>query len=220
MRAASTASAAVASPQIRLVVIDDHRVIREGLRAVARSQAGIRIVGEGGCASEVMALFLEYRPDVLLIDLQLGSDSALRVIRELRAEQPAARVVVLTHYADEAHVSAAIAAGAHGYVLKAGEPAQIFDAVRAVHSGRRYLAPDVSFALAQVPDAPVFTTRERDVLDLVARGERNKRIGSLLGISEETVKSHVRTILGKLGASSRTEARRKAVEGSIVSAGD
>lgn len=208
------------SRRIRVLVIDDHWIIREGLRAVARCQTGIEISGEGGCASEVMPLFLAHRPDVLLLDLQLGTDSGLTVLRNLLAEHPAARVVVLTNYSDEAHVCAAISAGAHGYVLKEADPAQIFDAIRAVHGGRRYLAPEISFALTPQRRTPILTTRERDVLDLLVRGERNKCIGSLLGLAEETVKSHVRNILRKLGACSRTEAARKAVEGSLVNRGN
>lgn len=206
--------------RIRVVLVDDHQIIREGVKAVAHAEAGIDIVAEGGSVSEVLPLIRAHHPDVLLLDLRLRNESSFDVIREVRRQYERPRVVVLTSHAEEEYVIAAVSAGAQGYVGKHAEPAQIFEAVRAVHHGRRYIAAEVSSGALEARDGATFTTREHAVLTLLARGERNKAIGALLGIAEETVKTHVKNILSKLGATSRTEAARKAIESRIVKSDD
>lgn len=208
------------SGRIRVLLVDDHHIIREGVKAVAHAQAGIDIVGEGGSVAEVLPLIRAHRPDVLLLDLQLRHESSIDVIREVRRRYERPRVVVLTSHSEEEYVIAAVSAGAQGYVGKHAEPAQIFEAVRAVHNGRRYIAAEVSCGVFDARDGATFTTREHAVLTLLSRGERNKAIGALLGIAEETVKTHVKNILTKLGATSRTEAARKAIDSRIVKRDD
>lgn len=209
--------AATGTACIRLLVIDDHQIVRDGVRAVVARLDDMLVVGEGGEAAEAVALFRACRPDVVLLDLNLRhGSSGIDAIRALRQHEPAARIVVLTNYGDDEHVFGAIEAGAHGYVLKHAEPGQIVDAIRSVHGGYRYIAPEASFRLVEHVHNSPLTAREEEVLGLLARGDKNKRIATLLGVAEETVKSHVKNIFAKLGASSRTEAANKAVQRGIV----
>jgi len=202
---------------IRLLVVDDHSIVRAGIRALMRPHADIEVVGEGGDAGEVLTLFRACSPHVVLLDLQLrDGGSGTDAIRALRQHDPRSRVVVLTNYDDEEHVCGAIAAGAQGYVLKHAEPAQLVDAIRSAHAGLRYLSPEASCRLVDHVHNSPLTTREQEVLGLLARGDKNKRIAAILGVAEETVKTHVKNILGKLGATSRTEAANKAVQRGIV----
>lgn len=202
---------------IRLLIVDDHSIVRAGVRAVLGRHADIEVVGEGGEAAEVLPLFRTCRPHVVLLDLQLrNGGSGIDAIHALRRHDPDSRVVVLTNYSDEEHVFGAIAAGAQGYVLKHAEPAQIVDAIRSARAGCRYIAPEASFRLVERVHNSSLTGREQDVLTLLVRGDKNKRIAAILGVAEETVKSHVKNIFGKLGATSRTEAASKAVQRGIV----
>jgi DNA-binding NarL/FixJ family response regulator len=207
--------------RIRLLLVDDHEIVRVGLRAMLQPHVDIEVVGEGDRAADVVPLFRSTGANVVLLDLQLRGDaSGVDAIRELRRFDATSRVVVLTNYSDEEHVFGAIAAGAQGYVLKYAEPAQIVDAVRSAHAGYRYIAPEASSRLAEHAHNSPLTDREHDVLKLLARGDKNKRIAAILGVAEETVKTHVRNILSKLGASCRTEAANKAVQRGMVRAGD
>ncbi|MDQ3282689.1 MAG: response regulator transcription factor, partial [Acidobacteriota bacterium] len=176
---------------IRIVTVDDHCVVRAGLRAILRPHADLEVVGEGASAEEVLPLVHSCQPDVVLLDLQLGaSGSSIGIISRLRQQERSVRVVVLTNYSDEEHVCGAIAAGAHAYVLKRADSGEIIDAVRSVHSGRRYIAAEASCRLADHTAQPSpLTDREQEVLGLVARGDRNKRIAALLGVGEQTVKT-------------------------------
>lgn len=206
--------------RIRLLVLDHHPVVRAGVRAVMEALAAdIEVAGEGVAADEVVALFRACRADVVLLDLHLrDGSSGVDAIRMLRRHEPSSRVVVLTDDDGEEHVYGAISAGACGYVLKDAEPAQIVDAVRSAHAGRRYLSAEASFRLADHAYSAPLTAREHEVLALLARGDKNRRIATRLGVTEQTVKTHVKNILSKLGASSRTEAARKAVLRGIVRA--
>jgi DNA-binding NarL/FixJ family response regulator len=203
---------------MRIVVLDNQPIVRSGLRALLGAQAGFEVVGEGTAATDALPLFRAARPDVVLMDLQLRNGSGVDAIRALRGAEADSRVVVLTNCSDEANVWAAIAAGAQGYVLKDAEPARIVDALRAVHEGRRYLDPEASLRLVEHVHGSAMTSREQQVLELLAAGARNKTIALRLGITEVTVKGHMKNILGKLGAQGRTEAVSKAIQRGLVQA--
>ncbi len=201
---------------IRVMVVDDHAVVREGLRMLLGSQGDMEIVAETGDGNEVGALFTRSHPDVVLIDLRLRAGCAVEAIRALHTQSPAGRVVVLSSYGGEEHVFRAIAAGASGYIVKDDDPSHIIQAVRAVCAGRRYLSPEASARLADRVHCSSLTAREEEVLALLVRGSRNREIADLLGIGQETVKGHVKNILSKLGVRDRAEAAREAIRRGLV----
>lgn len=192
------------------MIVEAHPVMRTGIRVVLESQGGFTVVAEAADAERLVALYEESAAEVVVIDLQAGSCSGYDAIRALVSTRLDAGIVVLTHHADGDHVSAAITAGAQGYVLKSDAPAEMIAALRAVHTGRRYLSPAVSETLAGSLAASGLTFRERQVIALVARGEKNRAIARVLGVGEQTIKGHVKNILAKLGASTRTEAVSRA----------
>ncbi|MDQ3280146.1 MAG: response regulator transcription factor [Acidobacteriota bacterium] len=196
---------------IRVMIVEDHHVVRAGIRAILERQPDFVIADEAADAHDLVARYQACGANIALVDLRLGRHSGLDAIRALIAHDPQTRIVVLTHCSDDDHVSEAMCAGAHGYVLKSDDPAEIVSALRAVHAGRRYLSPEVSETLAGAFGSPELTLRERQVIGLLARGEKNRNIARLLGVTEETIKGHVKNILAKLGASTRTEAVTRAV---------
>jgi RNA polymerase sigma factor (sigma-70 family) len=196
---------------IRVLVVDDHEVVREGLRTFLRLQEGIEVVGEAGDGEEAVAEADRLTPDVVLMDLEmprLGGVEALQRIRGARAET---RVIVLTSFGDDDKLMPAVRAGASGYLLKSAPPQEVVRAIRAAHEGDAVIDPKAAGrlldALARVPAATQpLTPREREVLTLVCRGLPNKQIARELGLSEKTVKTHVGHILAKLGVTDRTQA--------------
>jgi DNA-binding NarL/FixJ family response regulator len=197
---------------IRVLLVDDHAVVREGLRTFLELQDGIEVVGEAGDGSEGVAAAERLRPDVVLMDLVMPRLDGVGAMRELRRRVPAARVIVLTSFTDEEKLLPALQAGAAGYLLKNAEPAELARAVRAANAGEALLDPAVAARLlesiADPVDAPreALTPREREVLALIGRGYANKRIALELGIAEKTVKTHVGHVLAKLGVADRTQA--------------
>jgi two-component system, NarL family, response regulator LiaR len=197
---------------ISVLIVDDHAVVREGLRAFLELQDGIQVAGEAGDGHEGVAAAERLQPDVILMDLVMPRLDGVGAMRELRRRVPAARVIVLTSFTDEEKLLPALQAGAAGYLLKHAEPAEIARAVRAAHAGEALLDTQVAARLlasiAEPPDAPreALTPREREVLALIGRGYANKRIALELGIAEKTVKTHVGHVLAKLGVSDRTQA--------------
>jgi NarL family two-component system response regulator LiaR len=198
---------------IRVVLVDDHAVVREGLRTFLELQDGISVVGEAGDGSEGVAAAERLRPDVVLMDLVMPRLDGVGAMRELRRRVPEARVIVLTSFTDEEKLLPALQAGAAGYLLKNAEPAELARAVRAAYAGEALLDTAVAARLlasiAEPPDAgsrETLTPREREVLALIGRGYANKRIALELGIAEKTVKTHVGHVLAKLGVSDRTQA--------------
>jgi DNA-binding NarL/FixJ family response regulator len=198
---------------IRVLLVDDHAVVREGLRTFLELQDGIEVVGEAGDGSEGVAAAERLRPDVVLMDLVMPRLDGVGAMRELRRRVPDARVIVLTSFTDEEKLLPALQAGAAGYLLKNAEPAELARAVRAAYAGEALLDTAVAARLlasiAEPPDAgsrEALTPREREVLALIARGYANKRIALELGIAEKTVKTHVGHVLAKLGVSDRTQA--------------
>jgi DNA-binding NarL/FixJ family response regulator len=203
---------------IAVLIVDDHAVVREGLRAFLQLQDGIEVAGEAGDGEEALEQALALRPDVILMDLVMPKLDGVAAMRELRARVPESRVIVLTSFLDDERLLPAIRTGAAGYLLKNAEPAELARAIRAAHGGETIIDPTVASRLVQaIADGrrsaadQALTRREREVLELIARGRSNKRIAFELGISEKTVKTHVGHVLAKLGVSDRTQAALLAV---------
>jgi DNA-binding NarL/FixJ family response regulator len=201
---------------IRVMLVDDHRIVREGVRALLASQKDMLVVGEASDTESLLAQCRTAQPDVVLLDLRLGATSGVAAIHALKRDHKRIRIVVLTAYNSESHVCSAVAAGAHGYILKDGDPSNIIDGIRAVHAGRRYIAADAAVRLAEHVNESGPTARELEVLALVARGGKNKDIARTLHISVETVKEHLGNVFGKLGAADRTDAALKAIRRGLL----
>lgn len=210
-----------AATPIRVLLVDDHAVVRQGLRAFLQLQPDVDVVGEAGSGEAALRAAAAARPDVVLMDLVMPDGDGVDAIRALARVAPDARVLVLTSFADDGKVYAAMQAGAAGYLLKDVEPDQLADAIREVHRGRPALHPDVAALLmrrAVDPGAAAepLTPREREVLQLVVEGFANKQIARRLRITEKTVKSHVSNILQKLGVPDRTAAAVLAIRQGLV----
>jgi two-component system, NarL family, response regulator LiaR len=209
------------STPIRLVIVDDHSVVREGLRAFLRLQEGIEVVGEAASAADAVHVARESLPDVVLLDLVMPGGDGVGAIRDLIEVSPGVRVLVLTSFADDAQIFAAMAAGAAGYLLKDVDPAALADGIRDVHAGRPALHPSVAARLMRRGDVATsarlgITAREHDVLRLMVEGLANKQIAQRLGIGEKTVKTHVSRVLAKLGVEDRTQAAVLAIREGLV----
>ncbi|MHB8489997.1 MAG: response regulator [Candidatus Dormibacteria bacterium] len=206
---------------IRLLIVDDHSVVREGLRAFLRLQDGIEVVGEAAGAEEAVRVATRSSPDVVLLDLVMPEGDGIGAIRRLLEVSPGVRVLVLTSFADDAQIFAAVAAGAAGYLLKDIDPEALADGIRDVHAGRPALHPLVATRLMRRGRSPSpghsdLTARERDVLRLVVEGLANKQIAQRLGIGEKTIKTHVSRVLAKLGVADRTQAAVLAIREGLV----
>jgi DNA-binding NarL/FixJ family response regulator len=201
---------------IRVLVADDHGVVREGLRTFLLLQEGIEVVGEAADGLEAVAAAQRLAPDVVLMDLVMPGIDGVEAMRRIREHRPGARVIVLTSFTDDDRLLAAVRAGAAGYLLKTAQPQEVVRAIRAAHAGNAVLDPVPAGRLLQAlaigeHSRQPLTQREREVLELLTRGLANKRIAQELGVSEKTVKAHVGRILAKLGVSDRTQAALYAV---------
>ena len=201
------------SEAIAVLLVDDHAVVREGLRTFLELQDGIDVVGEAADGEAAVREAERVRPDVILMDLVMPRLDGVGAMRELRRRVPESRVIVLTSFADDERLLGAIRAGAAGYLLKNAEPQEVVRAVRAASAGQTLLDPAVAARVVesiadrdQVAGAESLTPREREVLGLIARGRSNKLIARELGIAEKTVKTHVGHVLAKLGVTDRTQA--------------
>jgi NarL family two-component system response regulator LiaR len=206
---------------IRLLIVDDHAVVRQGLRGFLRLQEGIEVVGEAASAAEAVAIAGTASPDVVLLDLVMPDGNGIGALRRLIEVAPGVRVLVLTSFADDAQIFAAMAAGASGYLLKDIDPQALADAIRDVHAGRPALHPSVAARLMRRGATPPvthddLTARERDVLRLMVEGLANKQIAQRLGIGEKTIKTHVSRVLAKLGVADRTQAAVLAIREGLV----
>jgi DNA-binding NarL/FixJ family response regulator len=206
---------------IRVLVVDDHDVVREGLRAFLDLQDGIDVVGEASDGDEAIAAAEELLPDVVLMDLVMPRLDGLAAMRALRERVPGARVIVLTSFLDDEKVLPALRAGAAGYLLKNAAPQELARAIRAAFAGEVVLDPVVAARLVDTLAGGVepldrLTPREREVLELIGRGFPNKLIARELGLSEKTVKTHVGHVLAKLGVTDRTQAAVVAVRAGLV----
>jgi DNA-binding NarL/FixJ family response regulator len=191
---------------IRILVVDDHQLLREGIAAVLEGEHDMALVGEASSGVEAMENFRRMRPDVTLMDLRMPDMSGIEAITAIRAEFPSARIIVLTTYSGDVQAAAALKAGAAGYLLKNLLRKQLTDTIRIVHSGRRSVPPEIAMDIAEHVADDALTLREIQVLRRVAAGMSNKLIGVELSISEGTVKTHMKSILPKLDASDRTHA--------------
>ena len=201
---------------IRVLSVDDHALLREGIAAVVNAQPDMTVVAQASTGRDAIQLFREHRPDVTLMDLRMPDISGIDALIAILAEFRDARIVMLTTFEGDVEIQRSLAAGARGYLLKNMPPKDLVEAIRQVHAGRKRIPREIAAQLAEhIADEPL-TAREIDVLRHVAGGNRNRDIAERLAISEETVKVHVKHILEKLGASDRTGAVAIAVRRGII----
>jgi DNA-binding NarL/FixJ family response regulator len=205
-----------AGNQIRILTVDDHPVLREGIAAILASETDMVLVAEAGNGREAIEQFRTHRPDITLMDLQMPLMGGAETILAIRKEFPDARIIVLTTYSGDAQADRAFKAGAHGYLLKSMVRKELVETIRTVHAGRKRIPPEIAVELAEHHADDALTEREIDVLQQVASGNANKIIADKLEISEETVKAHMRKILSKLGANDRTHAVAIALKRGII----
>jgi DNA-binding NarL/FixJ family response regulator len=194
---------------ITVLLVDDHPVVREGLRGMLEAEPDLEVVGEAGCGSEALAMARRHRPDVILMDLRMPGTDGVWATSRILAESDRSKVVVLTTYETDADILRAVEAGAAGYLLKDASRAELAGAVRAAARGETVLAPSVAGRLVnrvRRPTVPTLSARELEVLSLVAKGKTNAEIGATLTISEATVKTHLLRAFTKLDVSDRTAA--------------
>jgi DNA-binding NarL/FixJ family response regulator len=188
------------------MLVDDHAVVRMGLKAMLGLEADFEVVAEAEDAEEAVRVFAEHTPDVMLLDLRMPGDSGVVVVQRLRARYPEARIIMLTSFDLEEEVYQSLDAGAQGYVLKSMEPEELVAAIRAVHAGQRWVPPALEQRLAERAESKGLSPRELEVLDGMRRGLSNRDIGMALGISEHTAKNHSKAIFRKLQVADRAEA--------------
>ena len=201
---------------IRILTVDDHALLREGIAALVSGESDMQLVGEASNGQEALEKYRLHRPDVTLMDLQMPKMSGIETIISIRSEFPNARIIVLTTYSGDVQVLRALKAGARAYILKGHVHRELMDTIRAVHGGQKRIPPEVAVELADHAGEEDLTPREIDVLRLIAAGNANKEIAARLSVGEETVKSHVTNILEKLGANDRTHAVTIALRRGII----
>jgi DNA-binding NarL/FixJ family response regulator len=204
------------SRSIRILAVDDHALLREGIAALVAGQADMSLVGEASNGREAIHQFRAHRPDITLMDLQMPEMNGLDAMIAIRGEFPEARIIILTTYTGDVQVLRALKAGARAYLLKNLLHKELLETIRAVHAGKKTISPDASFQLAEHATDDALTPAEVRVLRLIAEGNANKEIAAQLSISEETVKGQVRNILSKLGANDRTHAAMIGVKRGII----
>jgi DNA-binding NarL/FixJ family response regulator len=191
---------------IRVLSVDDHALLREGIAALVGNQPDMELVAEAVNGREAVELFRKHQPDVTLMDLQMPEMNGIDALSAIRGEFPEARIIVLTTYTGDVQVFRALKAGARAYLLKGLLRKELIETIRAIHAGQKRLAPEIAAEVAEHATDDSLTPREIDVLRLIAGGNANKEIAAQLSLTEETVKGHVKNILAKLGAKDRTHA--------------
>lgn len=204
------------SAQIRILAVDDHALVREGIAVLVATQPDMTLVAEASNGREAIQQFRTHRPDVTLMDLQMPEMSGIDAMSAIRAECPDARIIVLTTHAGDVQVSRALKAGARAYLLKGLLRKELLETIRAVHAGQKRLSSEVAAEIAEHATDDVLSSREVEVLRLVAGGNANKEVAARLALTEETVKSHLRSILAKLGAKDRTHAVAIGIKRGII----
>jgi DNA-binding NarL/FixJ family response regulator len=201
---------------IRVLSVDDHPILREGIASLFENHTDMETVAEASNGREALEQFRRHRPDITLMDLQMPEMSGIDVMSAIRREFPDARIIVLTTHAGDVQISRAMKAGARGFLLKGLLRRELLDTIRAVHAGQKRMSSEVAAEIAEHATDEALTPREVDVLRLVGSGNTNREIGTLLSLTEETVKSHIRNILAKLGANDRTHALAIGIKRGII----
>ncbi len=204
---------------IRILTVDDHPLLREGIAALVKAEPDMELVAEAADGEEAIKQFRLHHPDVTLMDVQMPNVNGIEAISRIRREFPDAKIIVLSTYSGDVQVLRAIEAGARGYILKAHVRRELLEAIRSVHAGHKRIPPEVAAELAEHAADDDLSSREFDVLRLVAAGSGNKQIADRLCIEETTVKSHIRSILSKLGANDRTHAVTIGLQRGIIELG-
>lgn len=205
------------SNPIRVLVADDHAIMRQGLVALLEQEPDLSVVAQAGDGQEAVQMFCQYQPDVVLMDLRMPQMDGVAAITAICAKFAKAQIVVLTTYDGDEDIYRGLRAGAKGYMLKDAEPDQLFGAIRTVFAGKKYIPLTVGAKLAERMDNPQLSDRELEVVRLIVAGKSNQEISALLHISESTVKFHVNNILSKLGVNDRTQAAIAALKRGIAS---
>lgn len=206
--------------RVRIMIIDDHPVVRAGLASMLSTQPGIHVVASASSGVEALALLEKITPDVILMDLRMPGMSGLDAIRAINARPDAPRIIVLTSYDTDEDIYQTVGAGAHGYVLKDAPQELLLEAIHKVYARKRYFPPDIAARLTERMARSNLTPRELQVLQLVAKGLTNKDIGRVFGISDKTARNHVNSIIEKLEVSDRTEAATIGMRQGLVSLAD
>lgn len=201
---------------IRVLLADDHPLLRAGLAQAIAAHGDMQVVAEAGDGHEAVAAWAAHRPDLTIMDIAMPGMCGVEALQAIRGQFPAARIVMLTTFGGDAQVRRALEAGASGFLLKSSLRKELLDMIRAVHAGQRYISPEIAQQLASHLGASLLSEREVEVLRCAAAGNANKRIAGQLAISEETVKAHMRSILAKLGANDRTHAVTIALKRGII----
>jgi len=205
-----------ASPRIRILAVDDHALVREGIAVLVETQPDMTLVGEASTGREAIQQFRTHRPDITLMDLQMPEMNGVDAIVAIRGEFPDAKMIVLTTYQGDVQILRALKAGAQGYLLKNAFHKELIETIRAVQAGKKALSPEASYEIAEHATDDALTPAEINVLRLIAAGNANKQIADQLSITEETVKSRVKNILSKLGANDRTHAAMIGIKRGII----
>lgn len=204
------------SEQIKLLVVEDHHIVRQGLVALLNTVPDMTVVAEASDGNAGIELFRKHQPDVTLMDLRLPGLGGAEAVAKIRDTYPAARIIVLTTFDGDEDIYRALQAGARGYLLKGMFGDELLDAIRAVHAGKTRIPPVVAERLANRMSGSALTGRELEVLQLIVAGQSNKEIGTTLSISEATVKTHINNLLSKLGVTDRTQAATTAIQRGLV----
>lgn len=201
---------------IRILIVDDHPVVRAGLTSMLGTQQGIEVMGSAASGAEALEIIDRDRPDLVLLDLRMPTMHGIEMLGALKVRKNPPRVIVLTNFEMDEDIYRAIQAGAHGYLLKSTTQAEIVAAIQTVHAGRRHIPPRIAERLAERMARSSLTTRELEILEMLVKGLTNKQIGRVLAISDNTVRNHVNSILEKLEVFDRTEAATTAIQQGLI----